>query len=232
MLRVSVLLVLVFTVACANDDATGDAVGGQGGGFAQEGGSGGSTTGTAGGFSGTGGNAPSSTGGASAAGAGGKTPDAGIAAMMDAAPDVAVVKPDAATPADAGNPVAQLPPTNRKDIEAWIAKGYYKTWKCETQVMNARPNGAHGRNRVCSNDLASTNGAGNYPVGAASIKELYSNNSLNGYAAAVKVKAGTGANTWYWYEGGIEGVGNPSCAGCHSLVQNYGGHDYVYIQVK
>lgn len=44
---------------------------------------------------------------------------------VDAAFDAVVAKPDAATSADAGNSVAQLPPTNRKDIEAWIAKGFY-----------------------------------------------------------------------------------------------------------
>ena len=98
--------------------------------------------------------------------------------------------------------------------------------------MNARPNGAHGRNRVCSNALASGHGAGDYPVGAASIKEIYSNDKIAIYAAAVKVKAGAAANTWYWYEGSIEGVGNPSCAGCHAQATMYGGHDFVYVQVK
>jgi len=90
MFRISLLLVLVCTVSCANDDAANDGEGGQGGVPAAEGGSGGVATGGAGaggGINGSGGNAPAASGGSSVAGSGGKQGDAGIVAMLDAASD-------------------------------------------------------------------------------------------------------------------------------------------------
>ena len=88
MFRIPLLLVLVCTVSCANDDAANDGEGGQGGVTAQEGGSGGMATGGAGGgINGSGGNAPAASGGSSVAGSGGKQGDAGIVAMLDAASD-------------------------------------------------------------------------------------------------------------------------------------------------
>ncbi|MDX2018807.1 MAG: hypothetical protein SF187_01095 [Deltaproteobacteria bacterium] len=179
------------------------------------------------------GGAAAAGGSAGASAGGGGSALAGVDGGLDAsAGGVGIDAGGIDAGALAGSGEAQLPPTNRKALEAWIEKGFYKAWKCESSVMKARPNGAHGRNRVCSNALASANAGGPYAVGAASIKEIYSGDKISVYAASVKVKEGTAANTWYWYEGSIEGIGISACAGCHAQSAQYGGHDYVYIQVK
>jgi hypothetical protein len=117
-------------------------------------------------------------------------------------------------------------------IRPWLQAGHYKSWKCEGSIMNARPNGAHGRNRVCSNALASAHGTGPYPVGAASVKEIYSGDMIADYAVSLKVKAGEGRDTWYWFEGSFDGVGVSLCAGCHERASDFQGRDNVYVQVR
>jgi len=139
-------------------------------------------------------------------------------------------------------------------VTAWLREGSYKQWKCEPTPVGQRGPSPHGTNRICSNGLASKAGAGEYPVGAASVKELYEPDGSLGYAISHHVKAGTTGDTWYWYEVvplqsaaphdargvvadgmGDKGPAKAICAGCH---QNAGsdterlGHDFVYIQIK
>ena len=65
------------------------------------------------------------------------------------------------------------------------------------------------------------------------MKEIYYGNRVAVFAVSIKVSAGAGGNTWYWYEqNDMEGVGAPGCAGCHSRAERTGGNDHVYIQVK
>lgn len=136
---------------------------------------------------------------------------------------------------------AQTPPAGESALDTWLATGAYKAWACESGPMSPRPNGAHARNRVCSNDLARANSGGEYAVGAASVKELYdSGTQVIGYAVSRHLKSGPSADTWYWYEklGGhvnADGIAVPGCTGCHSAAgtdANHQGHDYVYFQVK
>jgi hypothetical protein len=91
---------------------------------------------------------------------------------------------------------AQTPPRGRALIEPWLAQGFYKSWRCEPASHPARPFGAHGQNRVCSNDLLSTAGAGEFPVGSASVKEVFSGADIIGYAVSRHTSAGTSGNTW------------------------------------
>src|SRR5882762_6298866 len=50
---------------------------------------------------------------------------------------------------------AQTPPTtNGTDVEAWLKKGDYKSWTCETAQHAQLKVSPHGFNRVCSNDIA------------------------------------------------------------------------------
>lgn len=136
---------------------------------------------------------------------------------------------------------AQTPPTGQAALDAWLATGVYKAWACESGPMNARPNGAHGRNRVCSNSVVKMNTGGEYAVGAASVKELFDSGSqVTGYAVSRHMKAGTTADTWYWYEkvsGSVvaDGISVSLCNGCHSAAGTdaaHQGHDYVYVQVQ
>src|SRR5258708_5927503 len=84
---------------------------------------------------------------------------------------------------DSGDP--QTPPIGRANVEGWLAMGFYQMWTCEPEPHPARPFGAHGRNRVCSNHLLSSAGAGEFPVGAASVKEIYAGSQLSGYAVSL-----------------------------------------------
>jgi hypothetical protein len=156
--------------------------------------------------------------------------DGGAGAGPDSRPDAS--SGDVSI-ADGASTIAQTPPQGRRLLDPWLAAGHYKSWKCEPAPVNARSGSPHGRTRICSNDLASRHGAGPYPVGAASVKEIYYGGRIGVYAVSVKISPGTTGNAWYWYEqNDMEGVGAPGCAGCHSRAERGGGHDYVYIQVK
>lgn len=144
-------------------------------------------------------------------------------------------------PGPAGQGDAQTPPAGEKQIDPWLAGGMYKAWACESGPQDPRPNGVHGKNRVCSNSLMSKHGAGEYPVGAAAVKELFDGQgNVTGYAVSLHFKAGKGADTWYWYERTgsrvvADGVGVGVCTGCHSAAGSdaqHQGHDFVYVQVK
>ncbi len=149
---------------------------------------------------------------------------------VDSGPPAADV---AAGDVDLGDP--QRPPRGQASLEAWLAAGHHRAWRCETVVSPARLSGNHGRHRICQNDrlLASTDGS--YPVGAASVKELYRGGEAPaGFAVGLKVEEGEGTNTWYWYEriGAAtarplaDGLGPPQCAVCHVTAAR----DYVFFR--
>ena len=100
----------------------------------------------------------------------------------------------------------QLPPvTNGADVEAWLAKGSYLGWHCETTSHSAMKVSPHGTNRVCINDLIEkfTGGvAAERPKNSAAVKELYDDSmTLVGYAVEVKLAdTSEGGKNWYWYE--------------------------------
>ena len=147
--------------------------------------------------------------------------DGGAGAMPDASlpgfADAAVVGLDAAP--------EQLPPVDDlTGLETWLAAGHYLSWHCEKAPHPARPPGAHGSTRICSNEaLSATSASSPFPVGAASVKELYTaGGQPNGHAVAVKLEADSAAGAgWYWYErlGGTlyaNGSGVALCTDCHA----------------
>jgi hypothetical protein len=137
---------------------------------------------------------------------------------------------------DVGDP--QTPPRGQAVIEPWLAQGFYLSWKCEPASHPSGPFGAHGENRVCSNDLLSAAGAGEFRVGSASVKEIYSGAGVVGYSVSRHTSSGTSGNTWYWYERIGSGAATDSqgagvCVSCHRQAGNQRqGHDYVYTQVR
>jgi hypothetical protein len=236
------LLALCFAVVAGcngnnpiDEPNTGGGSAGTGGGAA---GTGGGTSSTGGGTAGTGGGSPTATDAGTDTNppdGGSNTSDAGVGV-----PDAGVVMPDA------GQFNPQLPPlTSAADIRLWIAQGFYKAWKCEPEKHAGRMFSPHGQNRICSNDVLSAHGAGEYPVGAVGFKELYNAaGAINGYAIEIKTKknadvANPGA-AWFWFEdlngtNFANGEGVMGCTGCHSLAGSdalHTGHDYVYTQVK
>ncbi len=164
----------------------------------------------------------------------------------------------AGTPGDAQTP----PTTNGADVEAWLEKGDYESWTCETVAHPQLKVSPHGYNRVCSNALAvsfSGGAADERPAGTAAVKELYDDESeLVGYAVAVKVEASSkGGDGWYWYERvplgsaaphdkngvvadglGSAGAAKTICVGCHAAAASDGAHsvtgsaDFVYLQAQ
>src|SRR5262245_746303 len=98
----------------------------------------------------------------------------------------------------------QLPARGADDMATWIASGFYENWHCESEPHPARSPSPHGRNRICNNDAlqAAKSGDGPWPVGAASVKEIFgSSSTIVNYAVYRKLEAGAGGDTWYWYEG-------------------------------
>jgi len=135
---------------------------------------------------------------------------------------------------------AQTPPQGAANVQAWLAKGDYKSWKCEAAVHASRDPSPHGFNRICSNGAIATNAAGTgaWPKGAAGVKELYASASDTtpvGYAVYLKTADDSAAGaSWYWYEqvpsdsmaphdangivadgSGTTGPAKDICVGCH-----------------
>ena len=111
----------------------------------------------------------------------------------------------------------------------WLKKGGYKRYKAESAVHPSSTGAVHGDVRTYVNDkldCSMMSGAKEHPVGSASIKELYKDGKLYGWAAAIKAKSGAKANGWYWYEvlsttdnsnPVAASLGSAKCAGCHSV---------------
>jgi hypothetical protein len=156
---------------------------------------------------------------------------------------------------DGDDSEAQTPPrSGHTDIQAWLAEGL--DWTCEADAHDITIGvSPHGQQRICSNTLMSGHASGEYPVGASAVKELlYDDGTIFGYAVSLHVEAGTGGDSWYWYEqvhadhpaphdaNGVVadglGDGGPAksiCVGCHmaaGLDEAHPGHDFVYVQVK
>jgi hypothetical protein len=146
-------------------------------------------------------------------------------------------EPDPDEPAPDGDPGAtddpQLPPRGHAALTSWLAAGHYKAWACEPAPHPARPQGAHGENRICSNAALSASASGAYPIGAASVKELYRNGAIAGYAVGVKIAAPAAGSSWYWYEAVgssviADAVDRPLCSGCHQGAPR----DFVFTHVR
>lgn len=137
---------------------------------------------------------------------------------------------------------AQRPATlTTAGIEHWLDAVFYETWAC-SEIRPSRPPGGTTPMRVCSNHLASTHGAGEYPIGSVAVRELYdaSHTRITGRAVIVKTKAG-GGEAWYWYERrdgtlNASAMGDASqakpCVQCHQRANaSLFGHDLVFNQV-
>ena len=84
-------------------------------------------------------------------------------------------------------------------------------------------------NRICSNAALSSSTDGAYPSGAASVKELWQNGRVTGFAVGVKLAG----NDWYWYEAYgnsvvADGVNKSLCVNCHAGAPR----DFVFTQVR
>jgi len=132
----------------------------------------------------------------------------------------------------------QRPPQGAALVTPWLDAAYYQAWNCEAAPHAAREPSPHGTNRICNNDvLAAAADSSSYPVGSASVKELYEGEAIVGYAVYRKLAEGTDGSNWYWYEtmGGTavaDGTGDNGpakeiCVGCHSHAPT----DFVFTLV-
>lgn len=157
----------------------------------------------------------------------------------------------------------QTPPRGARALNAWLVAGHYTQWACEPSIHPARSPGAHGHNRICNNAAMAeaATGSGDWPAGAAAVKELYTSaadTTPKGYAVALKIDddSASGAG-WYWYEilridrddlddtssvvadgPGDAGGAKSICIGCHAAAGSDadhtptpGGRDFVYTPV-
>ena len=164
---------------------------------------------------------------------------------------------------EASSLTGQTPPQGAEAVERWLATGEYKNWQCETKPHANRSPSPHGFNRICSNDViaAKANDKGDWPKGAAAVKELFTTADATepeGYSVYLKTQADSakGAN-WYWYERlpqetadelkidavVADGFGNSGgakevCVSCHvaagsdpAHTPSTGGRDQVYTPV-
>lgn len=156
----------------------------------------------------------------------------------------------------------QTPAMGAAEMTTWLAGGAYLKWHCEPEVHEARFPSPHGYNRICSNDVvaAAAGGTGDWPVGAAAVKELHLGlmDEPAGYSVYLKTDADSaGGANWYWYElyptktgdSGFrtalaaDGLGNGGaardvCVACHVAAgsdakhtPSPGGRDQVYTPV-
>jgi hypothetical protein len=154
------------------------------------------------------------------------------------------------TPGPTAATGSQTPPMGRAQIEPWLATGAYKQWHCESAIHAQRSPSPHGFDRICSNDAIASNatGTGEWPQGAAAVKELYASatdTTPNGYAVYLKTQStSAGGSNWYWYErvplssaaphdangvvaDGLGSAGGPPmqiCVGCHSAAGSDAAH--------
>ena len=107
----------------------------------------------------------------------------------------------------------------------WLEAGTYADWAAEPAPhVSAGPHGAGVRtffNAALAD--AAAGGVDEYPVGAATVKELFDGQGdLDGWAVMVKLELGQGGDGWYWYEilGAsvyADGTGEELCTGCHAV---------------
>ena len=128
----------------------------------------------------------------------------------------------------------QTPARGSADLPQWLAAGYYRSWHCEAAPHAGRPPSPHGTTRICNNDAlhGAAAGVGEFPAGAAAVKEIFNGESVAVHAVSLRVTTGQGGDGWYWFEGDASHAsgnasGVPGCTGCHEQAAR----DYVFTIV-
>lgn len=212
------LLLASLAPACGDDG--GSAAGA--GGF-PSGGSGGTGAGGSGGAQGgSGGLAGGGSGGTDGGGSGGST--MGGSGGMDGGGSGGSAMGGAGGGGDEGEV-----PSNSAELLPYLEARGYLGFAAESAVHpSAGPHG--GGVRVFLNpalDAFLAGDASKAPVGAATVKEIYSSGNLVGWAVMVKTSTASGdGRDWYWYEKinssiYADGNGVGLCTGCHSSGRDF-----------
>lgn len=127
-----------------------------------------------------------------------------------------------------GTTAAQIVPTDLGALKTFLESKGYAAFKSEPAAHAST--GPHGKVRTFVNDLLAASLTANnavHPINAASVKELYSADTIVGWAVLVKTQAeSAGGAGYFWYElvNGkvvIEGNGKSACAGCHASGKDF-----------
>ncbi len=138
-----------------------------------------------------------------------------------------------------------FPTSSQSEIQAWLDGGAYKQWNCQaTTHASDLASGHPTKARICSNDALSAHGSGEYPVGAANVKEIFDAADLRiGTTVYGKIAKTTATHNGFFYFGagdlvafgpGSDATVKATCVDCHGEagVTTTFGHDFVYVQVK
>ncbi len=134
--------------------------------------------------------------------------------------------------ADCSGMAIETPNADADSIATFVRCNGYSAWAAESVVHDTMaPHGQQTRVFINSAlDQSLNSGAMEHPVGATSVKEIYTNGALSGWAAMIKVQSGAAGDGWYWYEvlSVAEGAspvaastGAGLCTGCHSAGQDF-----------
>jgi hypothetical protein len=116
--------------------------------------------------------------------------------------DAASSSADGSASADSGPTRGELAPTDPAELLPWLQRGEYLEWTAESGIhLSEGPHGGDVLTFVNTALLESLDsGATEHPIDAATVKELYDDDDVVGWAVMVKVATGTGGATWFWYE--------------------------------
>lgn len=114
-------------------------------------------------------------------------------------------------------------PSEGAALLEWLGELGYASWPAESGPHAST--GPHfGSVRTFVNPCLQESldaGASTHPVGAVAVKQLYGDGDVvEGYSVMIKVAAGEGGDTWYWFEQYqgttyADAVGSGLCTGCH-----------------
>jgi len=147
-----------------------------------------------------------------------------IDADEDTATDVSGTDPQATADASAsaGEGPSEVPPTDTDALQTWLEQRAYDHWSAESAIHPSQgPHGGDVRTFVNAALLGSLEAdADEHPIDAATVKELYDDDDVVGWAMMVKVVRDTGGDGWFWYERVgtsvyADGVGVELCSDCH-----------------
>ena len=132
-------------------------------------------------------------------------------------------------PADATGTGQQLPPQGLGLLLPWLKTGAYGAWHSQSALHKSA--GPHDHVRVFFNDAlydSMAQGLPGHPVGAAAVKEIFTEDlkTQRGWAVILKLQVDSDKGAgWYWFEtltmdgsAGVyaDGIGTASCTKCHS----------------
>jgi len=144
----------------------------------------------------------------------------GLAACSDVAPSL---------PSDTATEISGVP-TDRAALGQWLQGGAFRAWTGDASPRPPLPDSPHGTVRVFFNPTvegALRTSTVPRPAGSVLVKEVQSGGAVAGYSVMIKVRDGSAASDWLFYEafgGSVStyNLGASGCVGCHQR-----GRDFV-----